>query len=212
MKHTLTLHSVGLKVNIDEKKEFLDRVFGRGKECPENEYSLGSFDILGSAMTRLGDKLSQEDYGKVYNFLAAVEQAVGEGFSKVASDLLASSSNVMSEIDSVMLNSDGDGHAANELDCNVPSLYSTIIALLEGMKSCCHECLWNVKHAPRTKIDDAEIRKAEESIAQQIAGVKKKRTTGQQSKRPTKSVGAAKEKTPNKPKSAEKNATKASKK
>ena len=109
MKHTLTLHSVDLKVNIDEKKEFLDQVFGRGKKCPENEYSIGSFDILGRALTRLGGKLTQEDFGKVYDFLEAVEQSVGEGFSKVASDLLASSRNVMSEIDTVKLNSDGDG-------------------------------------------------------------------------------------------------------
>lgn len=212
MKHTLTLHSVDLKVNIDEKKEFLDRVFGRGKKCPEDEYSIGSFDILGRAMARLGDKLSHEDYGKVYAFLAAVEQSVGEGFSQVASDLLTSSRNVMSEIDTVMLNSDGDGHTANELDCSVPSLYRTIIALLEGMKICCHERLWNAKYYPMSKIYDPEIMKAEDSVAQKSGGVKKKRTNGKQSKRPTKNIGEAKEKKSNNTKSAEKKATKARKK
>lgn len=177
MKHTLTLHAVDLKVNIDEKKEFLDQVFGRGKKGPENEYSIGSFDILGRALTRLSGKLNQEDYGKVYDFLEAVEQSVGEGFCKVASDLLESSRNVMSEIDTVKLNSDGDGHAAQELDCNVPSLYRTIIALLEGMKICCHERLWKVKYAPRQKIEDPEIKKYEAQAAEEKTKKKGKKKT-----------------------------------
>lgn len=173
MKHTLTLHSVDLKVNIDEKKEFLDQVFGRGKKCPESEYSIGSFDILDRALTRLSGKLTQEDYGKVYEFLDAVEKSVGEGFCKVASDLLSSSRNVMSEIDTVKLNSDGD--AAKELDCDVPSLYRTIIALLEGMKVCCHERLWKVKYAPRQKIEDPEIKKYEAQAAEEKAKKKGKK-------------------------------------
>lgn len=83
MKHTLTLHSVDLKVDIDEKKEFRPSFRSRQKG-PENEYSISSFDILGRALTTLGDTLKQEDYGKVYDFLQAVEGAVAEGFSKVA--------------------------------------------------------------------------------------------------------------------------------
>ena len=175
MKHTLTLHSVDLKVNIDEKKEFLDQVFGRGKKGPENEYSIGSFDVLGRALTTLGDKLSQEDYGKVYDFLQAVENSVSEGFSTVAGDLLTISRNTMSEVDTVKLNSDGDGNAAKELDCNVPSLYRIIIALLEGMKICCHERLWKVKYSPRRKIEAPEIKEYEANAAKELANKKGKK-------------------------------------
>ena len=140
MKHTLTLHSVDLKVDIDEKKEFLDQVFGRGKKCPENEYSISSFDILGRALTTLGDTLEQEDYGKVYDFLQAVEGAVSEGFSKVADDLFTTSRNTMREVDTVKLFRDEE--LRKNLDCDVPSMYNIIIALLEGMKICCHERMW----------------------------------------------------------------------
>ena len=199
MKHTLTLHSVDLKVNIDEKKEFLDQVFGRGKKGPENEYSIGSFDILGRALTRLNGKLNQEDYGKVYDFLEAVEQSVGEGFRKVAGDLLTNSRIVMSEIDTVKLNSDGDGHAAHELDCDVPSLYRTIIALLEGMKICCHERLWKVKYAPRQKIEDPEIKKYEADAAAEKSKKKGKKKAEKEKpvdekkpKKETKKTGSAK--------------------
>ena len=157
MKHTLTLHSVDLKVDIDEKKEFLDQVFGRGKKGPENEYSISSFDILGRALTTLGDTLEQEDYGKVYDFLQAVEGAVAEGFSKVAGDLLTISRNTMSEVDAVKLFKDGDANSAKDLDCDVPSMYNIIIALLEGMKICCHERLWKVKYSPRHKIESPDI-------------------------------------------------------
>ena len=140
MKHTLTLHSVDLKVDIDEKKEFLDQVFGRGKKGPENEYSISSFDILGRALTTLGDTLEQEDYGKVYDFLQAVEGAVSEGFSKVADDLFTTSRNTMREVDTVKLFRDEE--LRKDLDCDVPSMYNIIIALLEGMKIFCHERMW----------------------------------------------------------------------
>lgn len=175
MKHTLTLHSVDLKVDIDEKKEFLDQVFGRGKKGPENEYSISSFDILGRALTTLGDKLEQEDYGKVYDFLQAVEGAVAEGFSKVAGDLLTTSRNTMSEVDEVKLFKDGDVHAAKELDCNVPSMYNIIIALLEGMKICCHERLWKVKYSPRHKIESPDIQAYETHAAEELAKKKGKK-------------------------------------
>lgn len=175
MKHTLTLHSVDLKVDIDEKKEFLDQVFGRGKKGPENEYSISSFDILGRALTTLGDTLEQEDYGKVYDFLQAVEGAVAEGFSKVAGDLLTTSRNTMSEVDAVKLFKDGDANSAKDLDCDVPSMYNIIIALLEGMKICCHERLWKVKYSPRHKIESPEIQVYETQAAEELAKKKGKK-------------------------------------
>lgn len=165
MKHTLTLHSVDLKVDIDEKKEFLDQVFGRGKKVPENEYSISSFDILGRALTTLGDTLEQEDYGKVYDFLQAVEGAVSEGFSKVADDLFTTSRNTMREVDMVKLFRDEE--LRKNLDCDVPSMYNIIIALLEGMKICCHERLWKGKYAPRQKIEDPEIKNYEAQTAEE---------------------------------------------
>lgn len=181
MKHTLTLHSVDLKVDIDEKKEFLDQVFGRGKKGPENEYSISSFDILGRALTTLGDTLEQEDYGKVYDFLQAVEGAVAEGFSKVADDLLTASRNTMSEVDTVKLFRDEE--LRKDLDCDVPSMYNIIIALLEGMKICCHERLWKVKYAPRQKFEDPEIKNYEAQAAEEKTKKKcKKKTTKKEPK------------------------------
>lgn len=181
MKHTLTLHSVDLKVDIDEKKEFLDQVFGRGKKGPENEYSISSFDILGRALTILGDTLEQEDYGKVYDFLQAVEGAVAEGFSKVADDLLTTSRNTMSEVDKVKLFRDEE--LRKDLDCDVPSMYNIIIALLEGMKICCHERLWKVKYAPRQKFEDPEIKNYEAQAAEEKTKKKcKKKTTKKEPK------------------------------
>ena len=181
MKHTLTLHSVDLKVDIDEKKEFLDQVFGRGKKGPENEYSISSFDILGRALTTLGDTLEQEDYGKVYDFLQAVEGAVSEGFSKVADDLLTTSRNTMSEVDKVKLFRDEE--LRKNLDCDVPSMYNIIIALLEGMKICCHERLWNGKYAPRQKNEDTEIKNYEAQAAEEKTKKKcKKKTTKKEPK------------------------------
>ena len=182
MKHTLTLHSVDLKVDIDEKKEFLDQVFGRGKKGPENEYSISSFDILGRALTTLGDTLKQEDYGKVYDFLQAVEGAVAEGFSKVAGDLLTTSRNTMSEVDYVKLFKDGDANSAKDLDCNVPAMYNIIIALLEGMKICCHERLWKVKYSPRHKIESPDIQAFETHAAEELA--KKKGKTKAKKEKP----------------------------
>lgn len=181
MKHTLTLHSVDLKVDIDEKKEFLDQVFGRGKKGPENEYSISSFDILGRALATLGDTLEQEDYGKVYDFLQAVEGAVAEGFSKVADDLLTTSRNTMSEVDKVKLFRDEE--LRKDLDCDVPSMYNIIIALLEGMKICCHERLWNGKYAPRQKIEDHEIKNYEAQAAEEKTKKKcKKKATKKEPK------------------------------
>lgn len=181
MKHTLTLHSVDLKVDIDEKKEFLDQVFGRGKKGPENEYSISSFDILGRALTTLGDTLEQEDYGKVYDFLQAVEGAVSEGFSKVADDLLTTSRNTMREVDTVKLFRDEE--LRKNLDCDVPSMYNIIIALLEGMKICCHERLWNGKYAPRQKIEDTEIKNYEAQAAEEKTKKKcKKKATKKEPK------------------------------
>ena len=181
MKHTLTLHSVDLKVDIDEKKEFLDQVFGRGKKGPENEYSISSFDILGRALTTLGDTLEQEDYGKVYDFLQAVEGAVAEGFSKVADDLLTASRNTMSEVDTVKLFRDEE--LRKDIDCDVPSMYNIIIALLEGMKICCHERLWKVKYAPRQKFEDPEIKNYEAQAAEEKTKKKcKKKTTKKEPK------------------------------
>ena len=181
MKHTLTLHSVDLKVEIDEKKEFLDQVFGRGKKGPENEYSISSFDILGRALTTLGDTLEQEDYGKVYDFLQAVEGAVSEGFSKVADDLLTTSRNTMREVDTVKLFRDEE--LRKDLDCDVPSMYNIIIALLEGMKICCHERLWNGKYAPRQKIEDHEIKNYEAQAAEEKTKKKcKKKATKKEPK------------------------------
>lgn len=181
MKHTLTLHSVDLKVDIDEKKGFLDQVLGRGKKGPENEYSISSFDILGRALTTLGDTLEQEDYGKVYDFLQAVEGAVSEGFSKVAGDLLTTSRNTMSEVDTVKLFRDEE--IRKNLDCDVPSMYNIIIALLEGMKICCHERLWNGKYAPRQKFEDPEIKNYEAQAAEEKTKKKcKKKTTKKEPK------------------------------
>lgn len=181
MKHTLTLHSVDLKVDIDEKKEFLDQVFGRGKKGPENEYSISSFDILGRALATLGDTLEQEDYGKVYDFLQAVEGAVSEGFSKVADDLLTTSRNTMREVDTVKLFRDEE--LRKNLDCDVPSMYNIIIALLEGMKICCHERLWNGKYAPRQKIEDTEIKNYEAQAAEEKTKKKcKKKATKKEPK------------------------------
>ena len=181
MKHTLTLHSVDLKVDIDEKKEFLDQVFGRGKKGPENEYSISSFDILGRALATLGDTLEQEDYGKVYDFLQAVEGAVSEGFSKVADDLLTTSRSTMREVDTVKLFRDEE--IRKNLDCDVPSMYNIIIALLEGMKICCHERLWNGKYAPRQKIEDTEIKNYEAQAAEEKTKKKcKKKATKKEPK------------------------------
>lgn len=181
MKHTLALHSVDLKVDIDEKKEFLDQVFGRGKKGPENEYSISSFDILGRALATLGDTLEQEDYGKVYDFLQAVEGAVSEGFSKVADDLFTTSRNTMREVDTVKLFRDEE--LRKNLDCDVPSMYNIIIALLEGMKICCHERLWNGKYAPRQKIEDPEIKNYEAQAAEEKTKKKcKKKATKKEPK------------------------------
>ena len=181
MKHTLTLHSVDLKVDIDEKKEFLDQVFGRGKKGPENEYSISSFDILGRALATLGDTLEQEDYGKVYDFLQAVEGAVSEGFSKVADDLFTTSRNTMREVDTVKLFRDEE--LRKNLDCDVPSMYNIIIALLEGMKICCHERLWNGKYAPRQKFEDPEIKNYEAQAAEEKTKKKcKKKATKKEPK------------------------------
>ena len=181
MKHTLTLHSVDLKVDIDEKKEFLDQVFGRGKKGPENEYSISSFDILGRALATLGDTLEQEDYGKVYDFLQAVEGAVSEGFSKVADDLFTTSRNTMREVDTVKLFRDEE--LRKNLDCDVPSMYNIIIALLEGMKICCHERLWNGKYAPRQKNEDPEIKNYEAQAAEEKTKKKcKKKATEKEPK------------------------------
>lgn len=180
MKHTLTLHSVDLKVDIDEKKEFFDQVFGRGKKGPENEYSISSFDILGRALATLGDTLEQEDYGKVYDFLQAVEGAVTEGFSKVADDLLTTSRNTMSEVDTVKLFRDEE--LRKNLDCDVPSMYNIIIALLEGMKICCHERLWKVRYSPRNKIEAPDIQAYETHAAEELA--KKKGKTKPKKEKP----------------------------
>ena len=117
----------------------------------------------------------------MYDFLQAVEGAVSEGFSKVADDLLTTSRNKMSEVDTVKLFRDEE--IRKNLDCDVPSMYNIIIALLEGMKICCHERLWNGKYAPRQKFEDPEIKNYEAQAAEEKTKKKcKKKTTKKEPK------------------------------
>lgn len=150
MKHTLTLHSKDLNITIDEQKSFLDRAFGRGRDCPENEYKISDFDTLWHARnTRLNTELNTEDYGKVYDFLDAVENSMREGFCRVARDLMNTSRTTLDEVGKVKIDTSLKNSEPTEVACDVPSLHNIVILLFEGMKAFCHERLWNSDNVPK---------------------------------------------------------------
>lgn len=150
MKHTLTLHSKDLNITIDEQKSFLDRAFGRGRDCPENEYKISDFDTLWHARnTRLNTELNTEDYGKVYDFLDAVENSMREGFCHVARDLMNTSRTTLDEVGKVKIDTSIKNSEPTEVACDVPSLHNIVILLFEGMKAFCHERLWNSDNVPK---------------------------------------------------------------
>lgn len=150
MKHTLTLHSKDLNITIDEQKSLFDRAFGRGRDCPENEYKISDFDTLWHARnTRLNTELNTEDYGKVYDFLDAVENSMKEGFCRVARDLMNTSRTTLDEVDKVKIDTNLKNSEPTEVVCDVPTLHNLVVLLFEGMKAFCHERLWNSDNVPK---------------------------------------------------------------
>ena len=150
MKHTLTLHSKELNITIDEQKSLFDRVFGRGLDRPETEYKISDFDTLWHARnTRLNTELNTEDYGKIYDFLDAVENSMREGFCRVARDLMNTSRATLDEVDKVKIDTNLKNSEPTEVACDVPSLHNIVVLLFEGMKAFCHERLWNADNVPK---------------------------------------------------------------
>lgn len=190
MKHTLTLHSKDLLLTIDEQKSFLDRVFGRGLDRAENEYKIADFDTLWHARnTRLNTELDMEDYGKIYNFLDAVENSMREGFCRVARDLMSTSRNTLGEVDKVKIDPSLKNSEPTEVVCDVPSLHNIVVLLFEGMKAFCHERLWNTDGVPK-KTDAAP------KILQKIADKPKaKKKAGKTAKKEKKAVKKGDKKT-----------------
>ena len=153
MKHTLTLHSKDLNITIDEQKSLFDRVFGRGLDRPENEYKISDFDALWHARnTRLNTELNTEDYGKIYDFLDAVENSMREGFCRVARDLMNTSRTTLDEVDKVKIDTNLKNSEPTEVVCDVPSLHNIVVLLFEGMKAFCHERLWNADNVATPKL------------------------------------------------------------
>lgn len=153
MKHTLTLHSKDLNITIDEEKSLFDRVFGRGLDRPEPEYKISDFDALWHARnTRLNTELNTEDYGKIYDFLDAVENSMREGFCRVARDLMNTSRTTLDEVDKVKIDTNLKNSEPTEVVCDVPSLHNIIVLLFEGMKAFCHERLWNADNVATPKL------------------------------------------------------------
>ena len=180
MKHTLTLHSKDLNITIDEQKSFLDRAFGRGRDCPENEYKISDFDTLWHARnTRLNTELNTEDYGKVYDFLDAVENSMREGFCRVARDLMNTSRTTLDEVGKVKIDTSLKNSEPTEVACDVPSLHNIVILLFEGMKAFCHERLWNSDSVPK-KTDAAPkvLQKIADKPKAKKKGAAKKTTDG----------------------------------
>jgi hypothetical protein len=152
MKHTFTIHSNNLNLTIDEQKTCFDQFFGRGRKNAGNEYKIADFDIVRHAfVTNLCTKLDSEDYSKIYTFLEGIERSVKEGFCRVASNLISSSTNTLDEVETVKCDTDIKGSEPTVLNCDVPSMYQLIILLLEGMKGCCHDRLWNDESIPHKK-------------------------------------------------------------
>lgn len=150
MKHTLTLHSKDLNITIDEQKSLFDRVFGRGLDRPETEYKISDFDTLWHARnTRPNTELNTEDYGKIYDFLDAVENSMREGFCRVACDLMNTSRTTLDEVDKVKIDTNIKNSEPTEVACDVPSLHNIVVLLFEGMKAFCHERLWNADNVPK---------------------------------------------------------------
>lgn len=153
MKHTLTLHSKDLNITIDEEKSLFDRVFGRGLDRPEPEYKISDFDALWHARnTRLNTEINTEDYGKIYDFLDAVENSMREGFCRVARDLMSTSRTTLDEVDKVKIDTNLKNSEPTEVVCDVPSLHNIIVLLFEGMKAFCHERLWNADNVATPKV------------------------------------------------------------
>jgi hypothetical protein len=84
-------------------------------------------------------------------FLEGIERSVKEGFCRVASNLISSSTNTLDEVETVKCDTDIKGSEPTVLNCDVPSMYQLIILLLEGMKGCCHDRLWNDESIPHKK-------------------------------------------------------------
>lgn len=153
MKHTLTLHSKDLNITIDEQKSLFDRAFGRGLDRPENEYKISDFDTLCHARnTRLNTELNTEDYGKIYDFLDAVENSMKEGFCRVARDLMNTSRTTLDEVDKVKIDTNLKNSEPTEVVCDVPSLHNIAVLLFEGMKAFCHERLWSADNVASPKV------------------------------------------------------------
>lgn len=186
MKHTLTLHSKDLNITIDEQKSLFDRAFGRGLDRPENEYKISDFDALWHARnTRLNTELNTEDYGKIYDFLDAVENSMREGFCRVARDLMNTSRTTLDEVDKVKIDTNLKNSEPTEVVCDVPSLHNIVVLLFEGMKAFCHERLWNADNVatpkllppssdkPKAKKKAGKTAKKEKKVEVEYVGFKK---------------------------------------
>ena len=175
MKHTFTIHSKNLNLTIDEQKTLFDQFFGRGRKNAGNEYKIADFDIVRHAIvTNIGTKLDSEDYSKIYTFLDAIESSVKEGFCRVANDLITASTNTLDEVETVKCDTGIKGSEPTALNCDVPSMYQLIILLLEGMKGCCHNRLWNDESIPHKKEACPNASKICEKIAKEPVDKKKK--------------------------------------
>jgi flagellar hook-associated protein FlgK len=186
MKHTLTLHSKDLNITLDEQKSLFDRAFGRGLDRPENEYKISDFDTLWHARnTRLNTELNTEDYGKIYDFLDAVENSMREGFCRVARDLMNTSRTTLDEVDKVKIDTNLKNSEPTEVVCDVPSLHNIVVLLFEGMKAFCHERLWNADNVaapkllqpiadkPKAKKKAGKTAKKEKKVEVEYVGFKK---------------------------------------
>lgn len=186
MKHTLTLHSKDLNITIDEQKSLFDRAFGRGLDRPENEYKISDFDTLWHARnTRLNTELNTEDYGKIYDFLDAVENSMKEGFCRVARDLMNTSRTTLDEVDKVKIDTNLKNSEPTEVVCDVPSLHNIAVLLFEGMKAFCHERLWSADNVaspkllqpiadkPKAKKKAGKTAKKEKKVEVEYVGFKK---------------------------------------
>lgn len=210
MKHTFTIHSNNLNLTIDEQKTCFDQFFGRGRKNAGNEYKIADFDVVRHAIvTNLCMKLDSEDYSKIYTFLDGIENSVKEGFCRVASDLMSSSTNTLSEVETVKCDTNIKGSEPTVLNCDVSSMYQLIILLLEGMKGCCHNRLWNDESIPHKKEACPNAYKICEKIAKE-AGVMDEKSAKEALAK--KKKGAAKKTTEGKKKVEKKAVKKADKK
>lgn len=143
MKHTFTLHSKGLSASIDEQKTLVDKILGRGRPGPENEYQIGGFDVLQNARKRLDTQLVPEDYLKICTFLQEVDLSLSEGFCHLATTLLNGSLTTLGKVETVKIDTGTESTGVIDVACDVPSLYKIIVTLIVSMRNFCHDRLWS---------------------------------------------------------------------